>query len=65
MPSVKTTRLSAISSAATGCEVQMMKNEFKSYPDGYQKLMKKLVPWFFGPMREKMMRLLLTILTDG
>ena len=45
--------------------LQMMKNEFKSYPDGYQKLMKKLVPWFFGPMREKMMRLLLTILTDG
>ena len=31
----------------------------------YQKLMKKLVPWYFGPMREKMMRLLLTILTDG
>ena len=42
-----------------------MKNEFKSYPDGYQKLMKKLVPWYFGPMREKMMRLLLMILTDG
>ena len=41
-----------------------MKNEFKSYPEGYQKLMKKLVPWYF-PMREKMMRLLLTILTDG
>ena len=31
----------------------------------YRKLMKKLVPWYFGPMREKMMRLLLTILTDG
>ena len=65
MPSVKTTRLSAILSAATGCEVHEMKNEFKSYPEGYQKLMKKLVPWYFGPMREKMMRLLLTILTDG
>jgi hypothetical protein len=24
-----------------------------------------LVPWYFGPMRQKMMRLLLTILTDG
>ena len=33
-----------------------MKNEFKSYPEGYRKLMKKLVPWYFGPMREKMMR---------
>ena len=42
-----------------------MKNEFKSYPDGYRKLMKKLVPWYFGHMREKMMRLLLPILTDG
>lgn len=61
----KTTRLSAISSAATNCEVWIVKNEFKSYPEGYQKLMKKLVPWYFGPMRQKMMRLLLTILTDG
>ena len=43
----------------------MSKNVFKSYPKGYQTLMKKLVPWYFGPMREKMMRLLLTILTDG
>ena len=29
----------------------MRKNEFKSYPEGYRKLMKKLVPWYFGPMR--------------
>jgi hypothetical protein len=43
----------------------MEKNVYRSYPEGYQKLMKKLVPWYFGPMREKMMRLLLTILTDG
>jgi len=42
-----------------------MKNEFKSYPEGYQKLMKKIVPFGFGPMRKKMMSLLLTILTDG
>ena len=46
-------------------ETGMSKNEFKSYPEGYRKLMKKLVPWYFGPMREKMIRLLLTILTDG
>ena len=43
----------------------MSKNIYKSYPDGYRKLMKKIVPFYFGPMREKMMRLLLTILTDG
>jgi hypothetical protein len=65
MPTGKTTRLSATLSAITDCEVPSMKNEFKSYPEGYQKLMKKIVPWYFGPMREKMMRLLLTILTDG
>ena len=65
MPNAKTTRLSAISSTATDCEVLNVKNEFKSYPEGYQKLKKKLIPFFFGPMRDKMMRLLLTILTDG
>ena len=64
-PTGKTTRLSATLSAITDCEVLSLKNEFKSYPEGYQKLMKKIVPWYFGPMREKMMRLLLTILTDG
>ena len=42
-----------------------MKNDFKSYPDGYRKLMKKLVPWYFRPMKDMLMRLLLTILTDG
>ena len=50
----------------TDCEVHVMsKNIYTSYAEGYQKLMKKIVPWYFGPMREKMMRLLLTILTDG
>ncbi len=43
----------------------MEKNVYKSYPEGYQKLKKILVPWYFGPMRDKMMHLLLTILTDG
>jgi len=45
--------------------VDKTKNELKSYPEGYQKLMKKIVPFYFGPMRKKMMSLLLTILTDG
>lgn len=43
----------------------MRKNIYKTYPEGYNKLMKKIVPWYFGPMRQKMMALLLTILTDG
>lgn len=43
----------------------MSKNEFKSYPEGYQKLAGKIVPWYFKPMKDMLMRLLLTILTDG
>ena len=42
-----------------------MKNEFKSYPEGYQKLAKDIIPWYFRPMKDMLMRLLLTILTDG
>ena len=42
-----------------------MKNEFKSYPEGYQALAKKIIPWYFRPMKDMLMRLLLTILTDG
>ena len=66
MPIVKTTRLCAISSAATDCEVQTVsKNIYKSYPEGYQKLAKDIIPWYFRPMKDMLMRLLLTILTDG
>ena len=43
----------------------MAKNPYTSYPDGYQKLMKDIVPWYMKPMKEKLMGLLLTILTDG
>ena len=43
----------------------MKRETFTSYPEGYQKLCRRIIPWYFGPMREKMMRLLLTILTDG
>ena len=43
----------------------MGKNEFKSYPEGYRKLANKIIPWYFKPMKDMLMRLLLTILTDG
>ena len=43
----------------------MAKNEFMSYPEGYHKLSKKIIPWYFRPMKDMLMRLLLTILTDG
>ena len=43
----------------------MSKNPYTSYPEGYEKLSKKIVPWYFRPMKGMLMRLLLTILTDG
>ena len=39
--------------------------EFQSFPEGYSKLVKKIVPWFMRPAKDMMMRLLLTILRDG
>lgn len=43
----------------------MEKNKYTSYPEGYQKLVKDIVPWYMRPMKDMLMRLLLTILTDG
>ena len=39
--------------------------EYKSFPEGYNKLVKKIIPWFMRPAKDMMMRLLLTILRDG
>ena len=39
---------------------------FTSYPEGYSKLCKKLLPWYYPKkVKQMMMRLLLTIITDG
>ena len=43
----------------------MDKNTYTSYPEGYQKLTKDIIPWYMKPMKDMLMRLLLTILTDG
>ncbi len=43
----------------------MKKNTYTSYPDGYNRLVKDIIPWYFRPMKNMLMRLLLTILTDG
>ncbi len=43
----------------------MEKNIYKSYPDGYQKLARDIIPWYFRPAKNMLMRLLLMILTDG
>ena len=43
----------------------MSKNIYKSYPEGYNQLAKAILPWYIRPMKGMLMRLLLTILTDG
>ena len=43
----------------------MAKNPYTSYPEGYRKLMKDIIPWYMKPMKEMLMRLLLMVLTDG
>ena len=43
----------------------MGKNKYTSYPEGYNKLARDIIPWYFRPMKDMLMRLLLTILTDG
>jgi len=43
----------------------MKRTDYTSYPEGYQKLAKDIIPWYFRPMKKMLMRLLLTILTDG
>lgn len=40
-------------------------NEFKSYPDGYNKLMKKLIPFYYFSFRKTMMKLLIRIIAEG
>ena len=43
----------------------MEKNKYTSYPEGFKKLAKDIIPWYLKPMKNMLMRLLLTILTDG
>ena len=43
----------------------MKTRDYTSYPEGYDRLTKDIVPWYFRPMKGMLMRLLLTILVDG
>ncbi len=40
-------------------------NEFMSYPEGPERLSKKIVPWYFAVARKLMMKLLVKILAEG
>ena len=42
-----------------------MKKDYTSYPEGYNRLVRDIVPWYLRPAKDMLMRLLLTILTDG
>lgn len=42
-----------------------MENKYTSYPEGYNRLVKDIVPFYMRPAKKMLMRLLLTILTDG
>lgn len=39
--------------------------KYLSYPEGYNRLVKKLIPWYMRPAKTMLMRMLLTILKDG
>ena len=39
--------------------------KYLSYPEGYNRLVHDMLPWYLRPAKKMMMRLLLTILTDG
>jgi hypothetical protein len=38
---------------------------YASYPKGYERLAKKIVPVYLRPAKDMLMRLLVTILKDG
>ncbi len=42
-----------------------MKKNYTSYPEGYNRLVKDIIPFYMRPVKDMIMRLLLTILTDG
>lgn len=42
-----------------------MKGKYTSYPEGYRRVMRDIIPFYMRPVKDMLMRLLLTILTDG
>lgn len=42
-----------------------MANPYTSYPEGYERLTRDIIPFYMRPVKKMLMRLLLTILTDG
>ena len=42
-----------------------MKKNYTSYPEGYNRLVKDIIPFYMRPVKKMIMRLFLMILTDG
>ena len=42
-----------------------MENRYTGYPEGYKRLVKDIIPFYMRPVKDLLMRLLLTILVDG
>ena len=42
-----------------------MEGRYTSYPEGYKRLVKDIIPFYMRPVKDMLMRLLLTILVDG
>ena len=38
--------------------------DYTSYPEGYEKLMNKIIPWYMKPAKKMLTGLFLKILTD-
>lgn len=43
----------------------MEKGKYTSYPEGYKRLVKDIIPFYMRLVKDMLMRLLLTILVDG
>ena len=44
--------------------MKMKDFDYTSYPDGYEKLMNRIIPFYFRPAKKMLVRLFLQILTD-
>ena len=42
-----------------------MSKKYTSYPEGYNRVARDIIPWYMRPVKEMLMRLLITILVDG
>ena len=46
------------------CEDEIM-NEFKSWPEGYNRLANKIIPFYMRPMKGMLMKLFIRIIAEG